>query len=408
LSRLEAQTNERGAGVAVIGAGPAGLFAAEQLAEAGHAVIVYDRMASPARKFLLAGRGGLNLTHSEDLPRFVARYGAAAERLSPMIDAFPPEALRAWSADLGEETFAGTSGRVFPKSFKATPLLRAWLRRLAGAGVRFAFGRRWLGWDESGALRFATAARDETARPAATILALGGASWPRLGSDGGWAETLRAVGAAVTPLTPANCGVEIAWSDFVRTRIAGAPLKNVALTARDVRARGECIVTDEGLEGGVIYALGETVRRPGARIVIDFKPDLAVETIAARLAAAPKSASWPKAVEPALGLDSAARALLAEAGFAQADAATRSALVKGAAFTVTGARPIEKAISTAGGVAWDALDDRLMLRARPGVFVAGEMIDWDAPTGGYLLQACFATGTWAARGALDWLSRPRA
>ncbi|MBU6371768.1 MAG: TIGR03862 family flavoprotein [Alphaproteobacteria bacterium] len=394
--------------IAIIGAGPAGLIAAERLAAAGFAVTVYERMASPARKFLLAGRGGLNLTHTEDLPRFVARYGAAADRLAPMIAAFPPDALRGWSAALGEETFAGTSGRVFPKSFKATPLLRAWLRRLDGAGVRFAFGRTWRGWDAAGALRFAIAEGEEIVRADAVVLALGGASWPRLGSDGGWAEILRREGVDIAPLRPSNCGIEIAWSPFVRERIAGAPLKNVALRAGAATARGECVVTEEGLEGGAVYALGDAVRRAGATLHIDFKPDLTEAVVAARLAAVPKGASWPKAVARALGFDAAVRALLAEAGFAQADTARRAALVKDAAFTVTGARPIEKAISTAGGVTWGALDDRLMLRARPGVFIAGEMIDWDAPTGGYLLQACFASGAWAAEGVRVWLSRPPA
>lgn len=394
--------------VAIIGAGPSGLFAAERLAAAGIAVTVYERMATPARKFLLAGRGGLNLTHSEDLTRFVARYGASAARLAPMIEAFPPDALRAWSATLGEETFAGTSGRVFPKSFKATPLLRAWLKRLAQSGVAFAFGRTWRGWAEGGALAFETATGAEHVQADAVILALGGASWPRLGSDGGWAPVLAGQGVAVAPLRPSNCGVEIRWSAFVREKIAGAPLKTIALRVGAAQVRGECVVTAEGLEGGAVYALGPAVQQAGARLFIDFKPDLASDVVAARLAAAPKSASWPKAVERALGLGAAARALLAEAGFAQADIAGRATLVKGAGFTVQGARPVEKAISTAGGVAWEAVDDALMLRARPGVFVAGEMLDWDAPTGGYLLQACFATGAWAAAGARAWVNRPRA
>ena len=387
--------------IAIIGAGPAGLFAAERLLAGGCAVTIYDRMASPARKFLLAGRGGLNITHSEPRADFVARYGAAASRLAPMIDAFSPDALRAWCADLDQETFVGTSGRVFPKAFKATPLLRAWLRRLAAQGARFAFGRTWRGWDEDGALRI----DGESVRADATILALGGASWPRLGADGTWTAVLAAAGVEVAPLVASNCGIEINWSDFIRTRIAGAPLKNAALHAGGRTTRGECVIAAYGLEGGAIYALGAEARMPGAELVIDFKPDLTRETVEARLSAAPKAASWPKIAERALGLDAAARALLAEVGYAQADAAGRAALVKGARFQMVGPRPIERAISTAGGIAWDALDANLMLRAKPGVFVAGEMIDWDAPTGGYLLQACFSTGAWAAAGAVDWLSR---
>lgn len=390
--------------VAIIGGGPAGLFAAERLLAGGFDVTIYERMASPARKFLIAGRGGLNITHSEPRSAFVARYGRAADRLSSMIDAFSPDDLRAWCAGLGEETFVGSSGRVFPKSFKATPLLRAWLRRLHEEGARFVYGRTWRGWHSDGALRFATAAGEHVVHADATLLALGGASWPRLGTDGSWQDVLGGVGVSVAPLVPANVGVEIVWSEFIRSRIAGAPLKTVALRVDDVRVRGECIVTEKGLEGGAIYALGEAARQPGARLHIDFKPDLTLEMVEKRLSKAPARASWPKVLEQALGLGAAARALLAEVGYASADFATRARAIKDTSFDIVRTRPIDKAISSAGGVRWDALDDRLMLRAAPGVFVAGEMIDWEAPTGGYLLQACFATAAWAADGVATYLT----
>ena len=387
--------------VAIVGGGPAGLFAAERLAESGLSVAVYDRMPSVGRKFLLAGRGGLNLTHSEPLHRFLDRYGPAAAALTPAIEAFPPDALRAWCDGLGQGTFVGSSGRVFPKAFKATPLLRQWLRRLIGLGVVFHTFHRWLGWSDDGALRFATKSGGEALeRPAATLLALGGASWPRLGSDGGWASILQARGIAVAALQPANCGVLHAWSPGFRERFEGQPLKRIAISHGDATARGEALITADGLEGSAIYALSRPIRaaleRDGRAILwLDLRPDLDEATLRRKMGGSgiSRANAWRRA-----GLAPAACGVLREI----------AGEPKRAVLTITGLRPIERAISTAGGIALDALDDWLMLRAVPGVFAAGEMLDWEAPTGGYLLQACFSTGSLAAHGIVDWLNaKPR-
>jgi uncharacterized flavoprotein (TIGR03862 family) len=393
------------AGVAIVGAGPSGLFAAETLAKAGLAVDLYERMPSPARKFLIAGRGGLNLTHSEDLDRFLARYGAAAAPLLDAVRAFPPAALRQWADDLGAETFIGSSGRIFPKAMKAAPLLRAWLRRLETLGVKLHVRWRWLGFDGE-ALSFATPEGVRRIAPAATILALGGASWPRRGSDGGWVAALDAAGASVTPLAPANCGVEIPWSDYLRNRFAGAALKNVALRGLAGEPRGDVVLTATGLEGGPIYKaipeLRAALRRAPTHLALDLRPDLPAETLAARLAAKPAARSWPTHLA-ALGLTPAMVALVREAG--PFDAATLVGRIKRLQLPVLAAAGLDRAISTAGGVAFSSVTPTLMLRARPGVFVAGEMLDWEAPTGGYLLQGAFATGRLAALGAMAWLGR---
>jgi uncharacterized flavoprotein (TIGR03862 family) len=393
--------------VAVVGGGPAGLMAAQVLAEGGASVTVYDRMPSVGRKFLMAGRGGLNLTHSEPLEPFLARYGAAAGRLAPLVEAFPPSALIAWAEALGQPTFVGSSGRVFPKALKASPLLRAWLVRLRGLGVEIKPRHDWLGWDEAGALRFQTPDGETTASPDATILALGGASWPKLGSTGAWTAVLAEAAIAVSPLKPANAGFDVAWSEIVRDRFAGQPLKGVALTFGRVRVRGEAMVTRHGLEGGAVYALSAALRdaiqaQGSAKLWIDLRPDARAEELAAKLALQPAHQSLANRLRKGLHLTPLETNILREAHGKDlpSDPAALAQAIKGAPLTLTATRPIERAISTAGGVTFDAMDEHLMLTARPGVFVAGEMLDWEAPTGGYLLQASFATGVAAAKGAL--------
>ena len=403
---------------AVIGAGPAGLIAAETLARAGAAVTVYERMPSVGRKFLLAGRGGLNLTHSEPLARFLTRYGDLDRLLTGAIERFPPERLRAFADALGQETFVGSSGRVFPKAMKASPLLRAWLRRLDGMGVRFSLRHRWLGWDEDGRLRFAQGEREVTVAADVTILALGGASWPRLGSDAAWVDLLKARGVAIAPLAPSNCGFTVAWSEAMR-RVEGAPLKRIALAFGAHSVRGEAVVTRNGLEGGAVYALSaplrETIMRDGgATLYVDLRPDLDAAAIATRLAAPRGKQSLSNGLRKALKLPPVGIALLHEATtaagkpLASLPADDVAKLIKAVPVRLTGVQPIAGAISTAGGIRCDALDDHFMLKAVASVFAAGEMLDWEAPTGGYLLQACFATGIAAADGAMAWLAeRPQ-
>ncbi|MDF2996245.1 MAG: family flavoprotein [Xanthobacteraceae bacterium] len=397
--------------VAIIGAGPAGLMAAETLAEAGCRVTLFERMASPARKFLLAGRGGLNLTHSEPRERFLQRYGEAARWLAPMLDAFPPARLRRWAEGLGEPTFIGSSGRVFPRSFKASPLLRAWIRRLDGLGVRLEARHLWTGWDGEGRLRFETSDGERSVAADAVILALGGASWPRLGGDGAWAPRLAAEGVEVATLRPANSGVLVDWSATFRERFAGAPLKRIALNLGERTVHGEAVVTARGLEGGAVYALAGAIRdvldRDGeATLTIDLRPDLPAETIAKKLAAVRKGESTSNRLRKAAGLDPVAIGLMREAMPALPVAPDAlAALAKAVPLRVAAVAPLERAISTAGGIARASLDERLMLRAKPGVFAAGEMLDWEAPTGGYLLQASIATGYAAALGLLAFLGR---
>ena len=394
--------------IAVIGGGPAGLMAAERLAARGAAVTVYDRMPGPGRKLLMAGRGGLNLTHGEKLETFLARYAGAASRLAPAIAAFPPAALRAWCEGLGQKTFVGSSGRVFPAALKASPLLRAWTSRLAKLGVGFAMRQRWLGWADDGGLRFAGPdGASVTTRADATLLALGGASWPRLGSDGAWVELLRARGVRVEALRPANCGLLLDWSAHFRARFAGAPLKRIALGFEGRVVRGEAVITATGIEGGAVYALAapirDALRDRGAVVVrLDLRPDLDAAALAVRLGRPRGSQSLATFLRKAAALPPVAIGLLREtAGAAMpASPAALAAAIKSVPLRVVGTAGIERAISSAGGVALDELDPGFMLRRLPGVFAVGEMLDWEAPTGGYLLQACFATAVAAAEAAL--------
>jgi hypothetical protein len=397
--------------VAVIGAGPAGLMAAEVLAQGGAGVTVYDAMPSAGRKFLMAGRGGLNLTHSEPFPAFLARYREAAPRLEPAISAFPPQALREWSEALGQPTFVGSSGRVFPESFKASPLLRAWLRRLDSQGMRFAFRHRWNGWDSQGRLRFQTPDGERLVEARATVLALGGASWPRLGSDGTWADVLSAKGVAISPLRPANCGFAVAWSEIFRNRFEGQPLKGVEFKFGSQTIRGEAIITRSGIEGGAIYALSaelrETILKSGdATLHVALQPDLRPNELAVRLSVSRGKQSFSNFLRKTANLSPVAIGLLQEAAGGKLAALSSEALaglIGDAPIKLTGVASIAGAISTAGGIALDELDESYMMRRLPGVFAAGEMLDWEAPTGGYLLQASFATGAAAGRGALRWL-----
>ncbi|MGC5165423.1 NAD(P)/FAD-dependent oxidoreductase [Luteimicrobium sp. DT211] len=401
--------------VTVVGGGPAGLIAAEVLARAGATVTVYDRMPSVPRKFLLAGHGGLNLTHTEDRAPFLRRYGPSAEVLAPMLDAFGPADLRAWCEGLGEPTFVGTSGRVFPQSFRATPLVRAWLARLGELGVRIERRRRWTGWAEDGGLRFAgDDGAASTITSDAVVFALGGASWPRLGADGSWTAPFAERGVVVAPLLPANVGLRVAWSEAFAERFAGTPLKNVGLTvlgADGPTARGDAMLTRAGIEGGPVYAIGAAIQDALARgrcvVEVDLRPDLSVDQLADRLRRRRPKDSVSNWLRRSVGLDPAAIALLREAGALPSEPEPMAALIASVPVAVDATMPIERAISTAGGVSWAEVDEALMLRRLPGTFVAGEMLDWQAPTGGYLLQASFSTGVVAAQGVLAWLDRAR-
>lgn len=399
------------AAAVVIGGGPAGLMAAEALLAGGIPVDLYDAMPSVGRKFLLAGKGGLNLTHAEDEARFLSRYGAARSRLEPLLRNFGASQLRNWAHELGVETFVGTSQRVFPKAMKAAPLLRAWLHRLRGAGLRIHVRHRWTGWSNDGALRFTTPQGEISVHAAATVLALGGASWARLGSDGAWVRLLEARGIAVEPLRPANCGFEIAWSGHLRERFSGQPVKAVAASFSDAtgilhRRQGELLVSDYGIEGSLVYALSAPLRdtiaaRGSVTLALDLLPDHDPERVAAAVRHPRGSRSLSSHLQSRLGLKGVKAALLRE-GLSTAemnDAAKLAATIKALPLKLTAPRPIDEAISSAGGVPFEALDEGLMLKALPGVFCAGEMLDWEAPTGGYLLTACFATGRAAGSAA---------
>lgn len=429
-TRLEPRAGPR---VAVIGAGPAGLMAAEALLEGGAQVDLYDAMPSSGRKFLLAGKGGLNLTHSEPMDAFIQRYGQRREAVARWLQVLDPPALRAWAQGLGVSTFVGSSGRVFPAEMKAAPLLRAWLHRLRGAGLRLHMRHRWCGWPGGEAptrLHFQVPGAQGQAGTVvvdadAVVLALGGASWPRLGSDGAWLPWLAARGVPVAPLQPANCGFDVGWSDYVAQRFAGAPMKSVRLVFEDDQGRrfdraGEFVITAGGIEGSLVYAASALIRDQIARhgfatIRLDLLPGRTVERLAADLAKGRGARSLPNHLKEQAGLDGVKAALLRE----RYDAATLAQRVaqapqelarelKAWPLVLRAARPIAEAISTAGGVQLEALDEGLMLTALPGVFCAGEMLDWEAPTGGYLLTACFASGRVAGRGVLAWWAQRRA
>ncbi|HUD43629.1 MAG TPA: TIGR03862 family flavoprotein [Dokdonella sp.] len=404
-------------GVVIVGGGPAGLMAAETAAARGLRVDVYERMGSVGRKFLLAGKGGLNLTHSDPRGRFDARYGARQAEVGRWLDAFDADALRAWATALGVETFVGSSGRVFPSDLKAAPLLRAWLRRLRAGGVAFHVHHRWLGWNADGALRFATSAGEVAVSSAATVLALGGGSWPVLGSDGSWLPLLRARGVVAADLAPANCGFDVGWSAHFAERHAGAPLKPVAVLWHDddgaeQRLQGECVVTANGIEGSLIYAISATLRERWAasgeaRIALDLAPGRSEERLARDLARPRNARSLAEQLRRQAGIGGVKAGLLREVldAAALADPQRLAATIKHLPLVLRRPRPLAEAISTAGGVRFDALREDLMLSALPGTFCAGEMIDWEAPTGGYLLTASFASGRIAGAGAADWVRR---
>lgn len=407
--------------VFVIGGGPAGLAAAEVLSDAGCVVHVVERMPSLGRKFLMAGRGGLNISHSEVQEKLLARYGAAAPWLAPALAAWTTDDIRHWMSGLGQESFIGSSGRVFPKSMKASPLLRAWLARLQQQGVQFHTRVDWTGWDATtGRLTFTPAQGRsdlppdlvEPCRADAVVLATGGASWPRLGSNGAWVPALQAQGATVVPLQPANCGFRTSWSAAMRDRFAGTPLKPVALRFGDHTVRGEVVVTATGLEGGALYTLSGVLRNHisqhgQAELLLDLRPDLSVATLASRLAKVRPRESLSNRLRKALRLPPVVAALLREAGEVPVTPQALAERLKALPVLLTGPESIERAISSAGGVAQAACEANFMLHAKPGVFVAGEMLDWEAPTGGYLLHACLATGRAAAKGALQWLRETR-
>ena len=406
--------------VAVIGAGPAGLMAAETLMQGGISVNVYDAMPSVGRKFLMAGKGGMNITHAEPDERFLSRYGVHAAQIRPLLQIFGPDALRQWIHALGFDTFVGSSGRVFPSDMKAAPLLRAWLHRLRVGEVRFHVRHRWLGWNEQGALRFNTPTGEVSVTADAVVLALGGGSWARLGSDGAWVPLLAQRGVTVTPLRPANCGFDANWSSHFATRFSGHPVKSLVLTFTDRvgvvhRQRGEFMITANGVEGSLIYALSARLRDEIAAsgyalIHLDLHPDKAAQFVAEEVARPRGSRSQASHLQSRLGLKGVKTGLLRDCVSADdfAQPARLAAAIKALPLRLIAPRPLDEAISSAGGVAFEALDAHLMLRGQPGVFCAGEMLDWEAPTGGYLLTACFASGRAAGMGVLSWLNLDQA
>ncbi len=407
--------------VAIVGGGPAGLMAAETLAAAGLQVDVFDAMPSVGRKFLLAGKGGLNITHSEAFEAFAGRYGSRRAQIEPMLEAFGPDALRAWVEGLGVSTFVGSSGRVFPAEMKAAPLLRAWLARLRAAGVRFHPRHRWTGWGDDGRLQFATPDGPTSHSADATLLALGGGSWARLGSDGAWVPLLAAAGLDVAPLQPANCGFVVAspragqstgWSEHLASRFAGQPLKSITLQLADDPAPprpGEAMLSADGIEGSLVYALSAAIRERIARdgratVLVDLAPGRSLERVQAEVAHPRGARSLASHLQSRVGIAGLKMALLRECLSPDelADPGRLAAAIKALPVVLVAPRPIDEAISSAGGLRFEALDENLMVRGRPGLFCAGEMLDWEAPTGGYLLTACFASGRRAAEGVLAW------
>ncbi|MCA1959065.1 MAG: TIGR03862 family flavoprotein [Nitrospira sp.] len=405
--------------VAVVGGGPAGLMAAETAAAGGAQVDLYDAMPSVGRKFLLAGKGGLNLTHAEPLETFLSRYGSRRAQLTPIVRSFGPDAIREWASGLGIRTFIGTSRRIFPADMKAAPLLRAWLRRLRQSDIRFHVRHRWTGWDEGETLLFQTPTGEHSVHADAVILAPGGASWPKLGADASWVPLLHDRGVEIAPLRPANCGFDVEWSVYFKTRFAGQPVKSVALfvTTRDgaiQRRQGEFVITETGVEGGVIYAVSSALRdeieREGrAVLTVDLTPDRDQVRLEHDLSCPQGKRTIATHLRRYAGISGVKSALLREVlpREAFADPAALAAAIKSLPLVLRGTRPLSEAISTAGGVRFEDLDERLMLRGIPGLFCAGEMLDWEAPTGGYLLTACLATGRWARAGALKWFMESR-
>jgi uncharacterized flavoprotein (TIGR03862 family) len=405
-----------GIAVAIIGGGPSGLMAAEMLLAGGAQVDIYDAMPSVGRKFLLAGKGGLNITHAEPPEKFLSHYGERQTQLAPLLAEFGAQSLRAWVHALGIDTFVGTSQRVFPKEMKAAPLLRAWLHRLRTRGARFHVRHRWSGWTGDGGLRFVTPLGERIAHPLCTVLALGGGSWSRLGSDGAWLPLLAARGVPTLPLLPSNCGFETTWSAHFRDRHGGQPVKTVVATFTDARGvsrrrQGEFMVTDYGVEGSLIYALSaslrDTIAAQGSVVLhLDLAPGKDADRVAADVAHPRGSRSLASHLQSRVGITGVKAGLLREilSPSEIKDPLRVAATIKALPLRLSAARPLDEAISSAGGVPFEALDDRQMLRALPGVFCAGEMLDWEAPTGGYLLTACFASGRAAGLGALGWLA----
>jgi uncharacterized flavoprotein (TIGR03862 family) len=416
LSLMAHPTHTHTTRVAVIGGGPAGLMAAQTLAEAGIAAEVYDAMPSVGRKFLLAGRGGMNITHAEDYSTFVTRYGARSSALRPMLDAFMPDQVRGWIHSLGIATFVGTSGRVFPTDMKAAPLLRAWLHRLKEQGVRFHQRHRWTGWTDDGCLRFDAPEGEVLVRAGAVVLALGGGSWARLGSDGAWVPLLRQAGVDTAPLVPSNCGFDVSWSGHFSERHAGDPLTTVAIgydgaDGTTVWKKGQFVVTAAGIEGSLVYAVSAPLRDRilqdgSATIYLDLLPDLPAQRVLDEVAKPRGSRSMSSHLQSHLGIKGVKAGLLRECASKEecADPVRLARVLKRLPVVLRAPRPLDEAISSAGGVRFEALDGT-MVKALPGVFVAGEMMDWEAPTGGYLLTACFATGIRAAKDAVAWLAR---
>ncbi|MGQ0555832.1 MAG: TIGR03862 family flavoprotein [Nitrospiraceae bacterium] len=400
--------------VVIIGGGPAGLMAAEAATSASARVEVYDAMPSVGRKFLLAGKGGLNLTHSEPIEPFLSRYGQQRAFIEPAIRLFSPSALRDWARELGVETFVGTSGRIFPADLKAAPLLRAWLRRLRQSGVQFHIRHRWRGWDEEGRLLFTTPQGLIHVHADAVVLALGGGSWPHLGSDAAWTQILAEQKIPIAPLKPANCGFDVRWSEHFRTKFAGYPVKTVQVTTTTadgivIRQRGECVVTETGVEGGLIYTVSSHVRdaiatEGTASLWLDLAPDRSLQQLTKDLSKPRGKRTLATHLTRCAGITGVKAGLLREVVSKDvlADSARLASAIKSIRLTLTAPRPLAEAISTAGGVSFEALDNRLMLRARSGVFCAGEMLDWEAPTGGYLLTGCMATGHLAGTAAAGW------
>ncbi|KQV65271.1 TIGR03862 family flavoprotein [Rhizobium sp. Root1220] len=395
--------------IAIIGGGPAGLMAAEILSSAGHQVTVYEAMPTVARKFLLAGKSGLNITHSEDYDRFATRFGASSDRLRRALDAFTPDKVRTWAEGLGTETFVGSSGRVFPVVMKASPLLRAWLRRLDAQGVKVLTRHRWIGFSGDGYLVEATDGR-KVVHPDAALLALGGESWPRLGSDGRWTPWLKERGIAIEGFQPANCGFDVSWSEAFRQRFAGEPVKSVLATSSAGAISGEFVITRHGIEGSLVYAHAHALREElaaggKAALEIDLAPGRTHERLMRDLGRQDPKASMASRLRKGAGIDGVKANLLREmaGNLDLSDPGQLTGLIKALPIPVQRPRPIAEAISSAGGIGWDEIDETYMLKALPGLFVAGEMIDWEAPTGGYLLTACFATGRAAAHGIEAWL-----